>query len=182
MRGPRKDRAGVGAGLIAIVIIVAIVAVAGGYYYYYEMASPESVYNLQEGDFVEYTHSQNTYRIEVISVGGETMTVNYTVNIGGYVYSQVQELPLDQTLMLDYSFSDPPPGYTVSFIGKENVDTVWGQRTADHYRASYEQGGSSMLLDIWMSRGVPLMMQTTYEGHPQDFTTLTDTNISFITS
>lgn len=183
MRSPGRDRAGVAAGLMALVGVIAIAAVAGGLYYFYVMENPEeSVYALQEGDFVEYTLSENTYRIEVVSVGASTITVNYTMNIGGVILNQERELPADQTLMLEYRITDPPPGYEVTLVGKENLNTAWGQKSVDHFRVSYEQGGHAMLMDMWLLRGVPLRMQVTYEGHPQGFTNLTDTNLSFITS
>jgi hypothetical protein len=57
-----------------------------------------------------------------------------------------------------------------------------GAKSADHHHVAYEQGSSENGFGHLANDGVPLKMQITYEGHFQSATTLTDTNVSFITS
>ncbi len=91
-------------------------------------------------------------------------------------------MSINQTPLLSYDITNPPPGYTVTALGTQSIQTTWGQKTTDHLRVEYEQQGHTLAIDLWLMKGVPVKVQTTYNGILQSTWMLIDTNLTFITS
>ncbi|MBM3302936.1 MAG: hypothetical protein FJY85_23695 [Deltaproteobacteria bacterium] len=100
------------------------------------------------------------------------------------MFSQIVEVSLNQTPLFSYDVTDPPPGYTFTSLGTQSIQTEWGQKTTDHLRIEYEydQEGTTLTLDIWLMKGVPVKVQTTYASILQTTWMLIDTNLHFIAS
>jgi hypothetical protein len=191
MLSKRTDNVGVATGIIVAIIVVAAVGGALAYVYVYNPGTSETQYSLQVGDYVEYDldyvedpqtpHSNVSLRLEVVEVTEFSMTINYTNNLEGYVYSQLGEVPINQTLLLTYDLSDVPSGYDVTSLGRESIATEWGTLSTDHLRVEYQQQGKPMVYDLWMKRGVPIKVKITYNNIPQSTWMIIDTNLDFIT-
>ncbi|OPX65791.1 MAG: hypothetical protein A4E30_00213 [Methanomassiliicoccales archaeon PtaB.Bin215] len=192
MLSKRMDTVGVATAIIVAVIVVVAVGGVLAYVYLYDPGSSETPYSLQVGDYVEYDldyvedpqtpHSNISLRLEVVEISEFTMTINYTNNLEGYVYSQLGEVPINQTLLLTYDLSDAPPGYDVTSLGRENVATEWGTLSTDHLRVEYQHQGKPMVYDLWMKKGVPIKVKVTYNDIPQSTWMIIDTNLEFITA
>jgi hypothetical protein len=136
MLGRRTDT--VGALTAVIVAIIVVVAVAGivAYIFLMDPGPEETPYSLQVGDYVKYDmdyvedpqmlHVNITLRLEVVEITEQTMTINYTNDLNGYVFSQLGEVPINQTLLLTYDLNNVPPGYEFTSLGRESVTTAWG--------------------------------------------------------
>ncbi len=191
MISKRTDNIGVTTAIIVAIIVVVAVGGVLSYVYLYNPGSSETPYPLQVGDYVEYDldyvenpqtpHGNRTLRMEVVEITEYAMTINYTNNLEGYVYSQLGEVPIDQTLLLTYDLNDAPPGYDVTSLGRENVATEWGTLSTDHIRVEYLHQGMPMVYDLWLKKGVPIKVKITYNDVPQSTWMIIDTNLEFIT-
>lgn len=71
-------------------------------------------------------HSNVTLRLEVVDITEQSMTINHTNDLNGYMFSQLGEVPINQTLLLTYDINNVPPRYDVTSLGRENVATGLG--------------------------------------------------------
>ncbi len=95
MRNLRNNRSGIAAALIAVAAIVIVGGVVAAYLLLPGIGD-QGPYAFKEGNFVEYDldyqedpsvpHSNMTLRIEVMSITTDTMTLNYTQNLSGYLF------------------------------------------------------------------------------------------------
>jgi hypothetical protein len=136
------------------------------------------------GDFMEYTASGgegvSTMRMTVKNFTDTTITMNVSLTYGGSgPYYSESTVPRSQSTFLGFDVNHPPSGYNVVKVGTETLSTNWGSRSADHYRITVS--GSPGTIDMWIRSGIAMKFQLTSTSATTAWT-LTDTNISLITS
>jgi hypothetical protein len=169
--------------IIALTIIVAIILIAATTTAINPRGGVET-WIPQVGDFVEWATTNGehilTYRWTVVHVSDTTMRVNTSVTVVGDGTSYLgMTFPKNQTFGMNFNPDHPPPGYTITKVGTENLTTKWGPRSCDHYHVTISAQNSTSTEDWWIMNGVILESTEKSQGRTY-METLTDTNISMI--
>jgi hypothetical protein len=181
--------------IMAIAVLVSAALIATVLYFFIMGGGGEDEDDWHDGDFVEWGTYYYDFggepmdptgyqRYTITDVGGQWMTVNYTMMdmARDVLYYQEMHLAINETGIGFSASSLTFLGYEVTDLGQDTVETEWGNLSAEHYQYSYQVGEVVYTVDAWTRGGFLIAQRTSAPVGLQMLLIVTDTNIPRIYS
>ena len=111
-------------------------------------------YNLKVGDFLKYeisvnnTAEKHNVTFEIQGINGTLIHYTYSTSSS---YTEHRNSTEDQTpFAMNMTYF---PSGDMTNVGKETINTQWGEKSTDHYT------NATIGIDVWMLNGVMLRYQ-----------------------